>query len=470
MAMNRLSKQAEQRLTEALEKVATLVAEGEHPNDAIVKIASASGIPAGHVNLMVTAFNTGRTETQRKIGSDIFEKSAEFDLADAEDILNRMYPQEVKTAAEVKRESVVSDEYKLPPVWHREVVKKATFNQELPPLVTKSGHTVKESPKLNTDPAIAMKHAHCQLLDTRREIDNKRAEVSNLQDTLLNSITKLSEHFRRTDCEPYLGVKGNMTRLFGKKAEALFSILEGRNRKLVKQAGTGQECYSLVDFQKEPYSLFRQCLDQAEKLIEKKASFEKFEKEANSKLEGRILPFGEVQNPSQTYGVLESVEKKSFLNNPYVAASIIQGINSSRTKANTDIGNEMTGGEIYGKDKAYNKAVAELSDPQHIAKLRNMQTSSMLTDLMANDEIISGYDPEEVINHYNEISQMAPRAAGHEGVIRAFLRKRLEGGASAIDPYDVKEILGIENSIKQRDTNPYLKTTSLSTNPLFKGI
>jgi len=92
MAMSRLSKQTEQRLTEALEKVATLVSEGEHPNDAIVKVASDAGIPAGHVNLMVTAFNTGRTETQRKIGQDIFEKSAEFDLADAEDILNRMYP------------------------------------------------------------------------------------------------------------------------------------------------------------------------------------------------------------------------------------------------------------------------------------------------------------------------------------------------------------------------------------------
>lgn len=117
MAMSRLSKQAEQRLTEALEKVAVLVSEGEHPNDAIVKVASEGGIPAGHVNLMVTAFNTGRTETQRKIGQDIFEKSAEFDLADAEDILNRMYPKEVKSAAEVRLSSVVSEEYSSPPTW-----------------------------------------------------------------------------------------------------------------------------------------------------------------------------------------------------------------------------------------------------------------------------------------------------------------------------------------------------------------
>ena len=139
MAINRLSKQAEQRLTAALEKVASLVADGTHPDDAIVKIASEDGVPAGHVNLMVNAFNTGRTETQRKIGSDIFEKAAEFDIADAENILKRMFPSEVKTAAALARETVISEEYSLPPTWHRDIVKKATYNQTLPPLKLKLG-------------------------------------------------------------------------------------------------------------------------------------------------------------------------------------------------------------------------------------------------------------------------------------------------------------------------------------------
>ena len=39
--------------------------------------------------------------------------------------------------------------------------------------------------------------------------------------------------------------------------------------------------------------------------------------------------------------------------------------------------------------------------------------------------------------------------------MRAVLRKRLEGGKSAIDPHDLKTLLEIENQVKERDTDPY---------------
>ena len=466
MAINRLSKQAEQRLTAALEKVASLVADGTHPDDAIVKIASEDGVPAGHVNLMVNAFNTGRTETQRKIGSDIFEKAAEFDIADAENILKRMFPSEVKTAAALARETVISEEYSLPPTWHRDIVKKATYNQTLPPLQTKAGHTVTEAPKLSTDPAFAMKKAYCQVQTLNKEVDNRRAEVANLQDVLISEITKLAEYFRKPGCEPYVGVKGNITRLFGKKAEALCSLLENRNKKLVKQASSGSEYFSLANFQIEPYSLIKGCLDTADKLVEKKAAFEKFEKEAAEKAEQTILPFSQTIDPLKGYSVLDEVEKRSFLSTKAIASSLGNAIGA----ANANIGKEIVDTEVFGKDKAYNKVLNSLQDPNHHARLRNMQTSSMLTDLMSNDEIISGYEPEEVLNHYNEISQIAPRASGHEGIMRAMLRKRLEGGKSAIDTYDLSELLKMENSLKDRDKNPYLSLRSLSTDPLSKTV
>lgn len=461
MAMSRLSKQAEQRLTEALEKVAVLVSEGEHPNDAIVKVASEGGIPAGHVNLMVTAFNTGRTETQRKIGQDIFEKSAEFDLADAEDILNRMYPKEVKSAAEVRRSSVVSEEYSSPPTWHRSAVKKATHNQELPPLTTRSGTVVSSVEPLASDPVLAMKKAHCLALDTKRELENRRAEVSNLQDSLIDSITKLGEYFRQPGCEPYLGVKGNLVRLFDKQASALFKMLESRNPRLVKKAGDGTEIYSLVNFQKEPYALFRKCMGQAETLVEKQAGFNDFEKQASASVEGSLLPFAESQDRTVPAGVLASVEKKAAnlfgLTSPFSASSVMQGFDSTAAGLNKSIGAEMAEAQLGTKQKALGKVMGELNDPKHIGKLRNLQASSLLTNLMANDDVISGYDPEEVMGHYNELSEIAPRSALHEGIMRAMLRRRLAGGNSAIDPYEIGEMLKFENQLKERDTDPYKK-------------
>jgi hypothetical protein len=76
---------------------------------------------------------------------------------------------------------------------------------------------------------------------------------------------------------------------------------------------------------------------------------------------------------------------------------------------------------------------------------------------MANDDVISGFHPDDVLQHYNEISQLAPRAASQEGLVREILRKRLEGGKNAIDPYDVDLLLNIENKIKQRDDPSYGK-------------
>lgn len=446
MAMNRLSKQAEQRLTEALEKVASLVSEGEHPNDAIVKVASSDGIPAGHVNLMVNAFNTGRTETQRKIGQDIFEKSAEFDIADAEEILQRMFPKEVKTARDNRLETVVADEYKLPPLWHTRLTKKAELDQKLPPLKNIKGKMIKKSPPLPVDPKMEMKKAYCQTKDMAREIENKRGELANSQDVLMTSITKLADYFRRPGSESFSCVKNNVVKLFGKRAEALFSLLESRNGKLTKQAKTSNRI-ALADFRQEPYTLVTKCVELAEGLLTKKAAFESFEKLSKAKMEERILPFGQIQDPEKTYGVLEFVEKRSLFDMP---------LSKAYDKANSGIYDEMVGGEIFGKDKAEAKAMDAINDPTHLAKIKHMQTSALLTDLMANDEIISSYKPQEVIRHYNEISQIAPRASSQEGVVRALLRKRLAGGQSAIDPYDITQMLDIENKVKDRDTNPYL--------------
>ena len=72
--MRALSKEAEQKLIGAIERAATLVNEGADPNSAIIKSASEASIPAGHINLMVHAYNTGRTNKQREHGNDTLEK------------------------------------------------------------------------------------------------------------------------------------------------------------------------------------------------------------------------------------------------------------------------------------------------------------------------------------------------------------------------------------------------------------
>lgn len=113
--MRALSKEAEQKLLGAIERAATLVNEGATPNDAIVKSASEANIPAGHINLMVHAYNTGRTNKQRELGGDTLEKAADFQLADADTVMAALYPKEVKTSAQLVQNKTVSTEYAVSP-------------------------------------------------------------------------------------------------------------------------------------------------------------------------------------------------------------------------------------------------------------------------------------------------------------------------------------------------------------------
>src|SRR6185369_8019451 len=114
---NQLSKTDEQRLMKAVEKAAADISAGTSPNKAIVKAASEHGIPAGHINLMVNAVNTGRTNAHRSSTEDPLEKAAEFPIANPHKILKKLFPDTIKTAADLRVKTAVSKEYDAPPHW-----------------------------------------------------------------------------------------------------------------------------------------------------------------------------------------------------------------------------------------------------------------------------------------------------------------------------------------------------------------
>src|SRR5690242_10383338 len=117
MAPPRMSKQSEAKILRGVEEMIDLVEEGLHPNAALTKVAGRGNYPPGHLRLMAQAYNTGRTNFQRKSASDPLSKTASFPLADAGKVLEELYPSQVKSAAARWQEDVVSDEYAASPSW-----------------------------------------------------------------------------------------------------------------------------------------------------------------------------------------------------------------------------------------------------------------------------------------------------------------------------------------------------------------
>ena len=96
-------------------------------------MASQRAIPPGHISLMVAAYNTGRTTRHREAHSSLLDKAADFPIADAPAILERLYPSKVKSAAAIERESGVQVGFSLSPSWYTRITHESEWRRQLRP-------------------------------------------------------------------------------------------------------------------------------------------------------------------------------------------------------------------------------------------------------------------------------------------------------------------------------------------------
>jgi hypothetical protein len=99
-------------------------------------------------------------------------------------------------------------------------------------------------------------------------------------------------------------------------------------------------------------------------------------------------------------------------------------------------------GQGISKEKAYDV----VADPLHERRMQAIQNQAVLHDMLANDEVVSGYHPDDVLKAYNEISQAAPRAASQPAMLRALLRHQLAQGQ--LDTHDVDQAVGVEGKLR----------------------
>lgn len=448
--IKKLSKETEARLVSGLEKVSDLVNTGTHPTEAIYKIASELSLPAGQVKLMVHGFNNGRTLGQIRNGSSLNEKAADFDLADASEVLDRMFPGEIKTAGEQHNATSVADDYTLPPTYWmqraQQAAKQAAAKQVvLPPMTDKKAEY----------PAYRDKDKQRLLADRQAHIkaaaDAKLKKI-NAGYVAIGKLAELQQYFATPDCIPFPEVRDNAVLVKGAAAERLFKKLS--TPRLEKQASHNAQP---ADWTSKPYSLVAECIKAAQEFSQAAARQRQAEKEATEKSAEALAPFCQPSGPRVITGSVwedQSQTKEAGTMGGIAAGSII----SQGARGLID----RLGGTP--PEKLVEKQVQELSDPSHEAELQTIRTQAMLNDLMANDPVISGYDPEQVIDAFNQLSQMAPRVANQRMMAQALLRKYLEQ-ANAMDMYDQTQVLGAERELSRMENVPGTFPTMTAMSP-----
>ena len=92
-------------------------------------------------------------------------------------------------------------------------------------------------------------------------------------------------------------------------------------------------------------------------------------------------------------------------------------------------------------------AVRSMVDPAHDAEMKRIQMQAMLAEFLSNDPVISTYDPEQVIEAFNQVSQLTPRASIQPAVMRGQLRKMLQQ-QDAMEPFEAGQLVDIEKGLK----------------------
>lgn len=431
---NNITKETETRLINAVEQAVELVNSGLDPNSAIVKVASDFDLTPGHVKLVVQAFNIGRTNAHRKAANDLYDRASEFELANIENIFQKLYPD--KPGKKTKRAAdydIVSLDY-----WQLPNTKVTTSTTE----IYKIASAEKLENKTEIHEELAREKLVKRAFKLLHETENQRRGMSTALEALMVKLAQefdlLEEAIRPLSKEEFAYIKKAATVYLGPIAHKVLDRLRQPLGKSVKHAA-----FSAINWDKPPYKHIKNCVDYLNKYSQQRDEYEDFCKEASylsrelyKKVAGipDFHPYSRSVLPPELPDVA-TLEKVGVVGEAVVATTAVEATRKFLNKFRGE------------KDKM--KAMFEIGGPEHEAELREAQIRLMLNDLIANDEVISGYDKKDVLEAYNYIASMSPRAATQPALVRALLRRYLTQGA--LDTHEIQQLADIEFKFKQKD-------------------
>lgn len=440
----RMTRQSEERLLNVLESVAGAVTDDGDPNEAIAKAASEKGVPSGHIHLLVNAYNTGRTTRQRLDHDNVWDKAASFPLADTGDILQRMYPDEIKSASALSRETAVSEDYLVSPIgWVNRLAaaeKQAwARTQELPPLVA-------TPPAPNpTDEAAAWRRKEREVGQLTKAASEARYRTSYALDLTRDLTGELQAYFKTAKAAPYVEVRDNCLRLHGDAVQPIFTYLEAEQPELAQKRAsriTGPA-------KGHAYDLVERCLEAGEVFQALRDDYH--EKQAAADQAESALYAG-AQRPRARHPILghelqdeetkEAEGKGLFTNMIAKPMGILGNYQDSIHKA-------------QGAELAKQMVKQPKPDPNLDAEMKNIQRKSVIQDLLSGDDVVAGHDPHEVLSAYKDIADVAPISSQKPAIVRDFVRRRLASGQ--LSYFDIEALTRIEKNLQppQNKKSPF---------------
>lgn len=426
--MTNLTTHDEEKLMSATKRAGDLIeTEGLSPDAAIEKVAREQKFGPGEIRMLCYAHNTGRQVAQFQKSASILDKLAEYPLADPAKVIAAVYPERAKEAADAAPVGRHID-YLMPPTWadrhEPRPLEKAALDYPALPTYT--------PPAADGRDQMRKKYGEYERLKLAYEQARQDALVA--EDGLLRKVAGLTEYFQSPGRLAFATVEKVAKVLHGEPAVTLLTAVHQRLKSKEKRAADVPDgvVKELVRSTDRPLVLIGEAIDAGRTLAEKRAAVAEKQAAYESAREGVHGPFA-AGRPGTAPVRPTSSEKTAFLSSPAMGAFL---------------GNSV--GRIVGdgpktKSELIEDEWLDLEDPKHQNELRKIKAHSMLNSMLTDpDSPISGQDPDDVIDAYNEISQLAPRVAEQPAAMKPILSRKLQGN---VQPFEAKEITDIEKGI-----------------------
>lgn len=442
--MPSISKEEEDKLLDSVQKVAALVEDGSTPNDAVEKVAREQKYAPGAINVLCQGYNTGQQLHQMRDNKSALNKFASFELANPSKVITAIYgtPPKKEAAVDVMR-LLAKRRQQLDP---NSPTKRA--QAQLSPAVSQISPQMQ---KVASDADNALQRVRAQDNNFREYELAKVAYaeacrvVSKTEDQLKSLFSKLaSELFSRDLAE----VEAVCTSRFGKLASPIFehiAALPAFQRR--PRAGDNMLIKTAVAFSQAPYATVGGIVDKLNELVHAKDKLHHCKVAADQSSDRLRLP--RFTRGESTAKVTIGSKKAGDVDEQPAVGWLFSKESSMIPPAfGIAVGNSFgrTLGEFpRTRDDLVDAEVQKLDDVNHLDELRKIRTSAMLNSMLTDPEDpISGFDPDEVVGAYNEISRLAPQSSTQPAVIRPLLQRRLQGN---VQPFEAKEITDIEKGI-----------------------
>ena len=397
--MDKITDRQEKVLLKAAQDIISGYTSGnETLKGAIVKVATANDLTPDMLGRVVEAVNVALTR-------DHLNKSAgaaradSFDVAHPAEIAREMFTG-LSDPVVMKAASISAPVYNESRVFKGEQP-EASVGKEYTPEVSRES-LEKAANDLMTRAVSA--------LETEKQAAHRH------KDKLCGSVRAIEQYFTKVYREPFADVEASVIGKFGSAGKLLMDTIwngiSGTLPKTEKRASEGVT--REVNWDADPYFMVEDAVEHTREFIGHLKQAQDILaqiKEGGSRLHGFFTKKG--------VSWLSAVEAPLHLRHMLVQNSLADAAErESSAKEMVDSRGRIR--EDFG----------------HMQDLT--QSLGVLSDIMAEDEIVSKADPEKVVNLYSDIVSYAPSTAQNKAVMTAALRQGLEYGS---------DVMGIRNMV-----------------------